>query len=423
MNGPASIDLVATSGGIGETGSVSTALLTGSAATSAALTGTNTITGLGDFTATTGFSLTDTPALSVTGAVNGGTNVTLTDAGALGIGGSVTGTTVDLTGASISISGSVNGPASIDLVATSGGITETGTATLTTPLLTGSAATTASLGTSQTPMANLVVALSTFTAGTSLALTDSEALAVMGIITAPQIIVSTGTNALSFADGTIIDTSGITAPNHLTLGRGGLPVIPPATPPSPGAYFSSGTFTQTGTTQVNLIGGGGPPPNSILSITTVNGGNISLDPSGGINGPGTWLILNLAAAGSHVTGNVNVGQLTVVLPANVGNDTAPFTVALTGSVDGQFGQIAASNGSVIPTRGITLRINNCPIGSVNCVLLSGALVPVTNPLQNLTLGILVAPNDEGDLLLPLVSDEDFLSCLLRSNGSDPNDCN
>jgi hypothetical protein len=57
------------------------------------------------------------------------------------------------------------------------------------------------------------------------------------------------------------------------------------------------------------------------------------------------------------------------------------------------------------------------------VLLSGALVPVTNPLQNLTLGILVAPDDEGDLLLPLVSDEDFLSCLLRSNGSDPNDCN
>src|ERR1019366_9321748 len=101
VNGPASIDLVATSGGIGETGSVSTALLTGSAATSAALTGANTIPGLGDFTATTGFSLTDTPALSVTGAVNGGTNVTLTDAGALGIGGSVTGTTVDLTGAAM----------------------------------------------------------------------------------------------------------------------------------------------------------------------------------------------------------------------------------------------------------------------------------------------------------------------------------
>jgi hypothetical protein len=302
-------------------------------------------------------------------------------------------------------------------------------------------AATASGNSAATGPGNQVVVLGSSNAGSPTAtigefwLTDQRALTMTGTISAPLMVINTGTSALT-VDNTTIDTGGTTAPNHLTIVRNDVPSAPvtilgppppPITPPSGllGAYFTSGTFTQTGATQVNLLGTG---PASVVSISVMNGGNITLDPSGGINGPGTngagtWLILDLLAGGSHVTGNVNVGQLTVELPPNVGNNTSPFSVTLTGSVDGQFGQLAASNGSVIPTRGITLRINNCPIGSVNCVLLSGALVPITNPLQNLTLGILVAPDDEGDLLLPLVSDEDFLSCLLRSNGSDPNDCN
>ena len=72
---------------------------------------------------------------------------------------------------------------------------------------------------------------------------------------------------------------------------------------------------------------------------------------------------------------------------------------------------------MVPAKGATIRFNNCPIGTVGCVLLAGVPLPVGNPIQFLTLGILVPPNDEGDLLLPLVSDEDFLACLLRK------DCN
>jgi hypothetical protein len=396
------LDLVSAGSIVQTSGSIDVATLTGSAATSASLAQvTNLVGTLAAFTTTAGLTLTDNEALTVSGPV--------ADSGIA--------QTVALTTRSgdITLTGAIDAPFDTLNLISAGSVNQTG-GSIDVAILTGSVVNSATL----MQVTNKVGTLATFLAGSSVgdsfALTDSTALTMTGTISAPLIIINTGTNALSMAAGTVIDTGGTTAPNHLTIARGELPV----TPPTDGAYFTSGNFTQSGATQVNLLGGG---PNSVLSLTAENGGNISFDPSAGLNGPTTWLVLNLAAAGSHVTGNVNVNQLTVVLPANVGNNTSPFSVALTGSVDGQHGQIAASDGSVIPTRGITLRINNCPIGSVNCVLLSGALVPVTNPLQNLTLGILVAPDDEGDLLLPLVSDEDFLSCLLRSNGSDPNDCN
>src|SRR6185295_15903720 len=117
VSGPTSITLKS-SGAITESGSLSTALLTGSAGTSASLTGTNTIAALGDFTATTGFTLVNTPDLSVTGTVGGGTGVTITDAGALTVGGSISGGTVGLTAASIAIPGAVSGPTSVTLKST-----------------------------------------------------------------------------------------------------------------------------------------------------------------------------------------------------------------------------------------------------------------------------------------------------------------
>src|SRR5208282_5884295 len=132
----------------------------------------------------------------------------------------------------------------------------------------------------------------------------------------------------------------------------------------------------------------------------------------------TWLVLSLAAPGSNVTGNVNVNQLTLVLPLN--SNPANFTVSLTGTVNGISGKDAAAQSGVIPVHGATLQFNNCPIGTVGCVVLSGALIPVGNPIQFLSLGMLVNPNDESDLLLPLVSDEDYLACLLRT---DRTDCN
>jgi hypothetical protein len=354
-----------------------------------------TLVGTGNTIATLGSILVNTGTIDVL------------DTGSLSVAGVVTAPFITLSAGTLGIAGTLGGIGAllptttlVALGASAGGITEATTGVVNTATLESigtiiSAATLAGI-------ANAIGTLEAFTAGSSLALTDRTALTLAGTISAPLLVINTGTSALTLAGGTTIDTGGTTAPNHLTIARNELPTG------GAGAYFTSSTFGQTGTTQVNLIGGG---RNSVLSITGTAAGNDSV----ALTGATTWLILNLAP-GSNVTGNVNVNALTVVLPPNDSN-TSQFSVALTGSVAGFAGQEAASASGVIPLRGATLRVNNCPIGTANCVLLSGALVPVGNPLQNLALGILINPNDEGDLLLPLVSDEDFLTCLLRK------DCN
>jgi hypothetical protein len=255
---------------------------------------------------------------------------------------------------------------------------------------------------------NLIGTLSTFKAGTSFELADSEGLTLTGVLTAPLIFIDMPGDPLTMAAGAVLITGGTPPPNQLAITAGQVPPIPPPAN-GVGAYFKSGTFTQLGTDSVTPIGGGA---NSILFVDVTNGQNISF---AGLTGPTTWLILGLDARGSKVTGKVDVKSLTVTLPPN--SVPSDFSVTLTGTVNGVSGQEAAQEAGVIPTKGATLQFNNCPIGTVGCVVLSGVPVPVGNPLQYLTLGIMVAPNDEDDLLLPLVSDEDYLSCLLRQ------DCN
>ena len=44
---------------------------------------------------------------------------------------------------------------------------------------------------------------------------------------------------------------------------------------------------------------------------------------------------------------------------------------------------------------------------MNCVLLPGEGVPTANPLNDINIGTLSNPNDDDDLLLPIVSDQDY----------------
>ena len=173
VDGPTSVTLTATTGVISESGSITTALLSGSAATVAELDGTNTITELGNFTATGGFSLNDIPALAVTGTVNGGSGAIsgagIFDTGALGIVGSVIAASVNLSGASIAISGAVSGPDSVMLRANTGGISEAGR--LSTGNLTVNAA-----GNVVLTGTNTVATLGASTAATGFSLTDTSAL-------------------------------------------------------------------------------------------------------------------------------------------------------------------------------------------------------------------------------------------------------
>jgi hypothetical protein len=256
---------------------------------------------------------------------------------------------------------------------------------------------------------NLVGTLGAFTAGTFFKLTDDEALTITGPVTSPLIVINDQTFALTLASGATLNTGGSTPPNPLSITAAEVPTNPPAGSGGLGAYFTGASFAQLGSTSVTTVAGS---PNSILFVTTPHGGNVTF---AGLNAPDTWLIVGLDAPGSVVSGNVVVKSLTVQLPLN----TTPtnFTVDLNGTVNGITGQAAAGQAGVVPAKGTTIRFNNCPIGTVGCVLLSSVPLPVGNPLQFLTLGILVPPSDEGDLLLPLVSDEDFLACLLRK------DCN
>ncbi len=80
---------------------------------------------------------------------------------------------------------------------------------------------------------------------------------------------------------------------------------------------------------------------------------------------------------------------------------------LTGTVLGVPGPGAAGVAGIQPGPNANFRFNQCPISSVNCLLVAGEAVPVANPLNNIYFGAASNSNEEGDLLLPIVSDQDY----------------
>jgi hypothetical protein len=80
---------------------------------------------------------------------------------------------------------------------------------------------------------------------------------------------------------------------------------------------------------------------------------------------------------------------------------------LTGTVGGFSGPAAAGAAGIQPGPGSNFRFNSCPIASVNCVLVSALAIPTANPLNDINVGSLYNPNDQDDLLLPIVSDQDY----------------
>jgi hypothetical protein len=80
---------------------------------------------------------------------------------------------------------------------------------------------------------------------------------------------------------------------------------------------------------------------------------------------------------------------------------------ISGSI-GQFsGQAAAGAANIQPTANSNFRFNSCAIHSVNCVLLPTQGLPTANPLNDIVIGSLFNPDDQDDLLLPIVSDQDY----------------
>jgi filamentous hemagglutinin family protein len=366
--GAGTTSLVANAGTIAENGSVMSGTLSGSATGAANFSsGSNQISAASSFTAS-GLTLDNAADLAITGSVNGGPRVTLVDARTITVAqsGVVTGGTLSITAA---------------------GITESGT--LAADLLTGNTAGNASL--TGTGASNKVAQLGSFSSGGTFTLGDGTDLTIKGPLTAPTIIVDTGANALTLADKTVITTGGtVRPPGRITSFPGDTPATT-----TDGAFLTTAkAFSQPGSSSV-LGFSGGP---SILRINATGDADIAFDPLAGLQGPNTWLIL---ALGTGTTiGQINVKNLDVIRGQNGGTD-------LTGTVLGVPGPAAAGVAGIQPGPNANFRFNQCAISSVNCLLLGGEAVPVANPLNNIYFGIPSNSNEEGDLLLPIVSDQDY----------------
>jgi hypothetical protein len=377
--GAGTTQLIATNGSITETGALVSGTLSGGSAGAATLTGSNTILTLGRFSAGSGLTLADTGNLTVDGPVSAGPSATMTDTGTLTVAGSLAGVLVRLSAGAIAIPGTIDASGSLTLLSGST-IGETGQ--IVTPLLTGSSSGATSLAGS-----NQIAEINGFSAN-GLTVNDSTNLLLSGTLTSPLIVIDDAGSQITLGNNARIVTGGVARPP-------GTITKPP--PTSDGGAFLTAGFRQVGNSFVTGLGGGP----SILVITAGPGQSVAFDPVGGLQAPGTWLVLNLAT-GVQASGNVFVKALDVIYPG-VGLGSAN----LFGAINGNNGPVAAGGGQIVPTTNANYRFNNCPIASVNCVLLPVEGIPAANPLNEFNVTATTNPNDEEDLLLPVVSDQDY----------------
>ena len=71
------------------------------------------------------------------------------------------------------------------------------------------------------------------------------------------------------------------------------------------------------------------------------------------------------------------------------------------------GQPASGAAGIQPGPNPAFRFNGCPIASVSCVLLPTEGIPQGNPLNDIDISTLAHTDEEGDLVLPIVSDQDY----------------
>ena len=393
--GSGTVSLIATTGTIAELGTLIAGTLSGSAqgaanlidAVAPVMSFSNKVGTLGSFSAA-GFTLNDGVPLVVSGVVKGGALVTITDTNLMTITGTVTAGAVNLTAGSLAISGLVTdgGAGTVTLITTAGTINETGT--LISGTLRGSAAGAVVLAGS----ANAIATLGSFSVapGNGFALNDSIDLLVAGPLSASRIAVTDTLNAVTLLADVTLLTDGIARPS----GQQTLKTLPTAQTQD-GAYFQAAAFTQVGTATVGNLSGA----SNILRIDST--GTIGFAPAqAGLEAKNTWLILGLSGTGV-ATGNISVSNFDFAYTGTAGS------ASLTGVVSGLVGQSAATASYIDPSSSANFRLNNCPIHSVNCVLLPIEGAPVPAAFQEIQFGSPYRPDsDDGNLLLPIVSDSD-----------------
>ena len=392
------VTLIAQNGDIAETapggplstGVVSTALLSGSATGSATFGATgNQIAGLGSFTAGTTLTLLDGEALAISGNVTAGTgDVALTTlAGAISQAAGTTlhagGNATLISGAGIALGGALRAT-DVSLTAQNGDITETApgggapSGIVQAALLTGFASGAALFD----DAGNQVMALGPFTAGTSLALSNAQALALAGDVTA-----TVGTATLTTSAGGISQAVGTT----LLAGAG-------ASLTSAAGIAFGGTLHATDVTLTARNGDvaetapGGGAPTGIVLATSLSGsasGAANFGSAGNqiaelgpftagtslavLDGQALAITADVTAQAGDATLTTSAGGIGQSAEATL---TAGGTAALTAATGITFGgtlhatavSLIAQNGDITETApgGVA------PSGIVNAILLTGS---------------------------------------------------
>jgi filamentous hemagglutinin family protein len=425
------------SGAITESGSIAAGLLDLSAGGTTTLTGSNAIGTLGNVSAA-GLVLDNTIALTVAGTVNGQGSLTLTDDDALTVAGSgsLSGSVMVLNAAGLTVAGAIDAGTSLD-IHTPGSIGETGS--IATAHLTGSVG-----GSVDFAGTNQILAVGDFTAAGAFALRDASDLSLDGILNATsgnitltaadiaqQSGATTGTGILgdTATIGTItlasvgeISLAGLIDAPTILIGDTVLtpaevvmtgntiitgssvppgthnPAFPPGNGTRPGIFVLADKFAQTGTTRIN--------PNNRASVIEISlarrNGTVTFDQSysAGLLAPRSELFLNLNFG--IASGHIDVGglNLSYVLPGSTS------LTDLFGTIDNETGP-AAAGAAYIKQPNSDYRFNTCPIQSINCILVSPVIVPVTNPVEDVEVTTPRRRRDDDDLIIPNVGEQDF----------------
>ncbi len=231
------------------------------------------------------------------------------------------------------------------------------------------------------------------TAGT-ITLASTGTIVLAGLTDAPTILVGDTASTpaeVTWSGNTVITGSSVPPGAHH-------PAFPATNGTKPGIFVLADKFAQTGTTRINPHGRA-----SVIDISLAkSGGTVTFDPSysAGLVAPSGELFLNLKFG--VASGYIDVAGLSLsfVLPGS-----ASLT-DLYGSVDNETGP-AAAGAAYIVQQNSQYRFNSCPIQSINCILVSPVIVPVTNPVEDVEVTTPRRRRDDDDLIIPNVGEQDF----------------
>jgi filamentous hemagglutinin family protein len=343
-------------------------------------------------------TLSSTGNFALGGASTLGGQLTITAGGALTQIGNVTAAGATYSADGISLAGHDNISGLLDLLST-GSIAQTG-GNLAAGTLAGAGATNAAFGTQG---AAEIGTLGSFILGdTHFILDNTGPLTVNGPVDANIISISaTGLLTLDGAnDGGLFTIAGGPTPDYkkYNVTEAGLA----------GSNYSVLTAPQI--TEINGFKLNTTIPvtaaptayfGTVFMITDANnaaGGDISFQGTdGGLLGTEIDLVIAAGTTG-HVTGNVDLHHLEVI---------SAELVDLSGTIDGIAGEAAAENGTALPNPQTKYQFNACPIGSVNCIILSIESLPTVNPLGNFDISQRKKRRLNKNVQLPGIATHDF----------------